>query len=307
VLAVSYFIRDGDSGMEMGGNAVHIADFAPDPMMSNQEIFDASPTAEPDYFSYFYPDLDGGNGIDAARGLYDGVVRVDLGVEAILNDWSVNAANSVEVDWVVTFPGQYTMLHRNKYIASIQADSPVECNATTTPATAETPEDPYCDFRDIPAVLSIDEWDREEQERIVIDPEDELVVSPAVGIDPERPAILLPYEVNVIKWFGPDTEGDEGVLGSQYSGSVDVGNLGLFGWAYLTVDAAPGKTQKVCADKELPIAATLAEVDADCVDVVNENVPMVGFAAWKRSFGDAARNYGRLVDHSWTVGSASGT
>jgi hypothetical protein len=305
VLSVSYFIRDAESGLEMGSKAVHISDFSAEPMMSNQEKFEIG---EQNLYGYFYPDLDGGSPADTTRGLYDSNVRPALGVASVLNDWSVNAGLNVGTDWVVTLPGQYLMVHRDKYFVALQSqrdDDPEE-----VPCLAASDEtNVACDFRDIPVVAAINVWDREEQETIVVDPEDELVVSPSVGETPETPAILLPYEVNVIKWFGPDTEGEDGVLGSQYAGFIDVGKLGLAGWANLSITADPSKTtngQRIC-DQNIDLNATEATVLAGCTPVTTTDVPMVGFVSWKRSFPDRPDgNYGRLIDHSWTVASASG-
>ena len=305
VLTVSYFVRDGESGLEMGSKAVHIADFSTEAMMSNQVGYDLAIT---DLYAYFYPDLDGGSPADTTRGLYDTVIRPALGVADVMNDWSVNADLNVQTDWVVTLPGQYLMVHRNKYFAHDQSlrddddSNDIPCLKTAV-APGAPGEIAACDFRDIPVTAAIMIWDREEQETIIIDPEDELVVSPSVGVDPLQPAILLPYEVNVIKWFGPDTDGEDGVLSSQYAGSIDVGDLGVSGWARLSITADATKRQAVC-DQEMPLASTDAVVQAGCLDVAEEDVPMVGFVAWKRSFPDQPDgNYGRIIDHSWTAGS----
>ena len=265
VLSVSYFVRDGESGLEMGSKAVHVQDFSDEAMMSNQVGYDL---AIADFFAYFYPDLDGGSPVDTTRGRFDGLIRPVLGVSSVLNDWSVNAELNVGTDWVVTLPGQYLMVHRDKYWAHLESmrdDDPsndIPCSSVNTPAPtppATSPAaDTACDFRDIPVVAAISLWDREEQQTIVVDPEDELVVSPSVGVDPVTPAIQLQYEVNVIKWFGPDTEGEDGVLGSQYAGFIDVGGLGNSGWASLAITSDPAKAPsaggqgwRVC-DQQIP-------------------------------------------------------
>ncbi len=293
VLSVSYFIRDADSGLEMGGKAVHISDFADLPMMSNQEVFELEPT--PDLYGYFYPDLNGGSPAETGqRGNYDERVRPALGVADVLNDWSVNADLNVQTDWVVTIPGQYLMLHRNQYFLVEQSMN------NDDPDDDLTCDPDVCDFRDIPVIAAVQPYDREEQELIVVDPEDELVVSPAVNIPTPTPAFLLQYEVNVVKWFGPDTDGEDGVFSTMYASTVDVGVLGKAGWATLSVSADPDKSQQICVQE------TDAADPADCTPVVNTAVPMVGFVGWKRSFPDRPDgNYGRLVDHSWAVGSAS--
>ena len=292
VLSVSYFIRDADSGLEMGGKAVHIANFADLPMMSNQEVFELGMD---DLYGYFYPDLNGGSPAeDGQRGNYDERVRPALGVANLINDWSVNAGLNVKTDWVVTIPGQYLMLHRNQYFLVEQS------LGNDDPEDDLTCDDDVCDFRDIPVIAAVSPYDREEQETVVVDPEDELVVSPAVEIPEEIPAFLLQYEVNVVKWFGPDTDGEDGVFSTMYPSTVDVGSLGLSGWASLSVSADPDKSQQVCVQE------TAAADPADCTPVVNTAVPMVGFVGWKRSFPDRPDgNYGRLIDHSWVVGSGA--
>jgi hypothetical protein len=110
----------------------------------------------------------------------------------------------------------------------------------------------------------------------------------------------------VIKWFGPDTDGEDGVLGSQYAGSIDVGGLGQSGWARLSISPdAKANGQRVC-EQNIAVDASESEVLAGCTEIENAEVPMVGFVAWKRSFPDRPDgNYGRLVDHSWTVASGS--
>ena len=47
---------------------------------------------------------------------------------------------------------------------------------------------------------------------------------------------------------------------------------------------------------------TVASADGACdMYSVSGPVPMVGFAAWERTFSeDADRNYGRIVEHSFT-------
>jgi hypothetical protein len=301
VLSVSYFIRDAESGLEMGSKAVHIEDFNTVPMMSHQQTY-VSGSANNDVWSYFYPDLDGGSPIDGGRGVYETSIRPVLGVESVINDWSVNADLNVQTDWVVTIPGQYLMVNFPQYVASLQEESSVTCPSVAVAATATTPAENACDFRDIPVTAEVVVWDREEQQTIITPEMPGLVVSPSVGTTPEIPEMLLPYEVNVIKWFGPDTAGEDGVLSSQYAGSVEVGDLGVSGWAQLEITADDSKTQKICGT-----AAELSITDdgeALCVDVASVPVPMIGFVAWKRSFPDMPDgNYGRIIDHSWTASS----
>ena len=114
VLKVSYFIRDNATGIEFGDNAVHIADFLGVPSITNQEYGIASG----DLNGFDFPDLDGtgppgtgtvtGNSPTIVRNRFNMLRRADmLGAKRIINEWSANPANGVEMDWVVTLPGQY--------------------------------------------------------------------------------------------------------------------------------------------------------------------------------------------------------
>ena len=129
VLKVSYFIRDNATGIEFGDNAVHIADFLGLPSITNQEYGIASG----DLNGFDFPDLDG-TGLPGAgtatganptivRNRFNRLRRADvLGAKRIINEWSANPANGVEMDWVLTLPGQYTMLRLPQYLASLGAD-----------------------------------------------------------------------------------------------------------------------------------------------------------------------------------------
>jgi len=278
-LSVSYFSRDSDGGLEFGGNAVHLNGFALGPMMTNQEVIVAGAS---DPLGYLFPDLDGGSpGFNVAgigpgtdnRGRFDAVVRPSLGVQGLLNDWSTNTSADFEVttDWVVTLPGQYLMLDPGSYIASL-LDAKATCAANV------------CDFRDLPVGLSITYYDREEGR---FTPESgDLVVSPAINVAPS--GAVLNNEVNVIEWSNGS---NDPVLGSSYAVSFQpTGLTSQVGWADLAVTATATKTQSVWN-----------YLDPNNPDpVVNAAVPIIGFAAWQRNFGDnAAANYGRAVDHAY--------
>jgi len=300
-IAVSYFIRDAATGIEMGGNAVHIDGFSSDPWMTNQEtgLFSG------DVFGFDFPDLDGGPWDPAAnptvlRGEYNNLRSTTvLGSANVLNDWSVATARNVSTDWVVTFPGQYTMLDYWVWVS--QGFSVANCGQIAIPATSQ-PAVPLCDFRDIPVVADLTLYDREEG-----------VITPAAGnlvISPAPPGttntLLLPTEVNVVEWTnGSNTP----VLGSSYVTSVDPSVLGDFGWASLAVTAGtknPG--QRICDfsitnNNTNPGGAPVWNTSADranCATVANVPIPMVGFVAWERSFpANPDGNYGRLIDHSF--------
>ncbi|MEH6518543.1 MAG: hypothetical protein V7742_17840 [Halioglobus sp.] len=294
VLNVTYFVRSAETGTEFGSRAVHIADFQMGAMMSNQEII---VTGNIDYYSFLYPNLDGGSpapGAATGTGRFN-AVRAALGAQEVINEWSTNAANAVSTDWVVTMPGQYLMLNLPAYVGILNAGGDVSTcptaaeAAATLPAAVET-----CDARDLPVVVAIDFWDREEQ--VTTTPQGGLVISPQTTDQPDT--ALLPNEVNVIEW----TDGTNApVLDSAYATVFNVAGLGSpNGWAQLSVTSDPtaGKTkgiyQPVLGDAALNLDPFLPVADSGA------SVPIVGFAAWERSFADnAAASYGRIIDHAY--------
>jgi hypothetical protein len=300
VLKVSYFIRSQESGLEFGGNAVHIADLATGAMMSNQEVLI---TQELDYFSFLYPDLDGGSPAEDAttgRGRYN-AVRTALGADTILNDWSTNPVNAVTTDWVVTMPGQYLMLNLPVYVDAEENNIGTCYNKGQADKINNTqpipdPLVPICDARDLPVSVGFITLDREEQG--FTNPEGGLVISPQTTDTPDT--ALLPYEVNVIEW----TDGTNApVLDSDFATSVDVSGLGVpYGWARLSVtsnDKVQGKDIAIVDYYDVGQALPFNAQNPFDYDVVSE-VPIVGFAAWERSFtANPDANYGRLVDHSY--------
>lgn len=288
VLKVSFFHRDATSGLEFGNSAVHLQDFSDNAMMSNQEVIVLGAF---DGYGYLFPDLNGGSPIDTPRDRFTSV-RGALGASAIINDWSVAAARNVSTDWVVTLPGQYTMLDLVTYTESL-FDEDIDCltkeQADANPALAPLNFQYYCDERDLPVNLFISVYDREEQ--TFSNPDSGLVISPAVTNQPGQDS--LENEVNVIQW----TDGSiEPVLPSEYAKQYDVTALGAeSGWASLGVSSASNKTQGVY-DFGLSAFAGYAVFDS----IINPNVPIVGFVAWERSFpSDPSANYGRIVEHSY--------
>lgn len=287
-LKVSYFIRSTDSGIEMGNSAVHVAGFSRDPMMTNQQRgFEAG-----DMQGFNFPDLDGGSPVDLTRGKFNTLRSGNvLGVAAVANEWSSNAG--VNTDWVITLPGQYTMLDLPQYYAAvIQGRTGVTCR--TSP-----PFNDGCDNRDIPLNANYSVYDREEG---TITPESGgLVVSPTPPV--EFTADILPNEVNVIEW------GSAPVLGSGSPRTVDTPD-NPFGWASLAVSSDIRKPQFICdwpTTNYDPTAFNFnpAAVMA-CTTPVTGSVPMVGFTAWARSFeANPASNYGRIIEHSFVAGASS--
>ncbi len=309
-LKVSYFFRDATAGTEMGNNAVHLAGFntTGEAWMTNQEtgLFSG------DVYGFDFPDLDGGpwivgeapvpplGGALALRGLYNNLRDpAVLGVASVLNDWSVASARNVSTDWVVTLPGQYTMIDYTTWAdaAGLNFDN---CATLDDPNTGGDDSIAACDFRDIPVEAKITLYDREEG---VEEPEDgNLVISPAPPGTVNT--IEFPYEVNVVQWTDGSTDP---VLPSDYATTVDPSVLGEFGWAALSVSSTTDWTKVVCqvhgGTTEWTNPGILAPNSAQaplCVSATG-SVPMVGFVAWQRSFpSNPDANYGRLVEHSFT-------
>jgi hypothetical protein len=274
-LKVSFFIRDGSAGVEFGSNATHFSNFMSGPSITNQEtgIFSA------DLQGFDYPDLNGGapfgTGPSAGRGKFQ-QLRNAMGGSNLSNDWANVASDTgftVGTDWVVTAPGQYTMLNLADFIPNAIAKEEGACSATVA-----------CDYRDIPLTASFTVYDREEDE-IVVDP-GELVFSPA--IPGTTPVVTLAKEVNVIQWA------TESVLNAPTTIVVPVPAGAVNGWAELTVTPTIAHAQEICdftGDPNAPIGCVTA----------NGGVPLVGFVAWQRSFAaNPDANYGRIIDHSRT-------
>lgn len=274
---VSWFTRDANGGLEFGGNAVHIRDFAADPMMTNQQPIAAN---QVDPLGYLFPDLDGGSPgpFGSPRGLYDTVVRPTLGAATIINDWASrrneDAGFTVNTDWVITLPGQYLMVEPEQYLLSL-LDEDEDCDPVV------------CDTRDIPVEVNLgDVYDREEQSFTA--PPGGFVVSPAINITPA--GVLLPFEVNVMEWVKEGTN----VLGSQYATTYTPGVDATAGWANLSVTPNPlGNKPPAVWDLNDPNGPT-------AVPVSTTAVPIIGFAVWERNFDDnPSANFGRAIDHSY--------
>ena len=278
-LKVSWAVTDGQAGLEFGSNAVHIEGFSNSAMMTNQQVVLLGQT---DPLGYLWPDLDGGPPVFNAgdnedlgkRGKYDRIIRDIMGVSSIQNDWSSRDGGTfaVATDWVVTMPGQYLMVDPANYLLSL--------NDPNSPAYVPCLPN-VCDWRDIPVGLNITYYNREEGS---FTPEEGgLVVSPAINVTPD--GIALPYEVNVINW---QVDADD-ILRSQYAVSFRPLFEDDRGWADLGVTPSAVKTQSVWN-----------WVLDGAVPVINDRVPLIGFAVWERQFDATPEaNYGRAIDHSY--------
>lgn len=301
VLKVSWFIRSSITGTEIGGDAVHIADFMTGPSITNQQFgFN-----EGDLQGFDYPDLNGGAptsssilgiGGVAGRGAYN-PLRVTLGAASVINDWSANTNpdSTVDTDWVVTTPGQYLMLNLPAYLDSL-APKTGKCTFGTAGVAFDPATGDNCDFRDLPLTVSAEVWDREEQS-IIADPGD-LVVSPQPPGEPQ--VVNFDQEVNVIQW------GETSVLGSAKNVIIPKPPGAQFGWATVAVTAQNQGDKAICEF----VGVNGVNQPPDAIDNVacvstSTPVPLVGFVAWQRNFtANPESNYGRAVDHSYTNSAA---
>ena len=326
VLKVSYFIRDNATGIEFGDNAVHIADFLDLPSITNQQYGIGSG----DLNGFEFPDLDGtglpgtgtvtGNNPTIVRNRFNRLRRSDvLGAASILNEWSANPANGVQMDWVVTLPGQYTMLNLPRYLGSLGTDrawvSTVNStgNAMDNPgcsrsaiaadASTGTAAVAACDYRDLPIELTLTPYNRDggtTMPTAPTGPTGTLVPGPQPPAPPAPPApkTSLAKVANVI------TFGGNSVLGqSDANVNADLGQP--FGWvkAMLTSQKDPGVCNWDGPDSSSPgaAAAALSMTCSSAANVIAGNAPVIGFAAWSRRVeANPNASYGRIVEHSYT-------
>ena len=307
VLKVSYFIRDNATGIEFGDNAVHITGFLNGASITNQQ----HSVAVGDLNGLDFPDLNGGVPNMTARTARGGFNRLrstmSLGAASVLNEWSANPANGVEMDWVVTLPGQYTMLNFPQYVASLSSSrawvstvdstgSPIvnaNCpRVTTTTGTTTVNE---CDSRDVPVQMDIKAYNREAFMGQA--PSGTLVPGPQPPVASIK--TYLPKVANVV------TFGGNSVLG-QTDANVSR-NLGQpFGWvsASLTSQTNP----KVCdwdgtqdANSSNQSGTRGANLKNSMMCTSAEGMaPVIGFAAWSRKVAaNPNASYGRIVEHSY--------
>ena len=315
-LKVSYFIRDNATGIEFGDNAVHISNFLTRPALTNQQygVFSG------DLNGFDFPDLNGGVPLSSAGGNSIRRARFDalrapnvLGASAIVNEWSANPANGVAMDWVLTLPGQYTMLRLPQYVASLTGagrpaaptvnragKKPVanaRCPRVSTPAPAPGAAPTPCDYRDMPVEVDFSAYNREAF-KTGDDSAPELVTSPAPPGAVKK--TYLPKVANVVSF------GDNRVLGqSDATISADMGQP--YGWVRARVKSVDTQIQ-VCDwdfadDISRSFGATAGDALKDtlrCSPVTHTGVPVIGFAAWSRRVAaNPEASYGRIVEHSY--------
>ena len=294
-LKVSWFIRDAAAGLEFGNDAVHLAGFSDDAMMTHQEQgvfsgnlrgFDfpnlngSAPATSDSPFADVSSLYDFGPWVPELE-KYEAIRGTDvLGVTSVINDWSDNPDLNVGTDWIVTIPGQYVML--DQPLCGLTLGNPggldptqpggiiggavdedgetIMCGSNYASGGGSV-ELPVCDHRDLPVVANFAVWDREENLAAPPPGDRDVVVSPSIpGLPPT--STVLRYEVNVIHWSGTE------VLASDYD-EVDVSGLtglvdGVSGWAKLSVRSRSSVTGaplgKICTwdpDYFDPAAQTL--------------------------------------------------
>jgi hypothetical protein len=263
--------------------------------------------------------------------------RYDLATDSVMNDWASFDTDSgtVATDWVVTLPGQYTM--QNPICDAYEAygaDTKTACAAAYTAAggglvgissAGALDDDELPLYLAGPASTGVDvgglsnlgagvtnmvAWDREEMPLVptVDTPDTDLGFSPGgtAGEVPDADALLR--EVNVIMFNGAS------VLGTAADQSEDLG-LGfnvMFdadkGWAELVIDPVntspsrwvPGSPNTSGNVDPNDNTDSLLDGWGSLNGTMNGGTPVVGFAAWERSFADQAGNYGRAIEHSTT-------
>lgn len=337
-LKVSFMITDSDGGLEFGDNAVMIDGFSANPMMTNQQALSFGTDGKLNYdaLNFELPNLAQG-ALDAVRsnaaltnGSMFNDLRDKLDADSLINDWASfeTADATVATDWVVTLPGQYTMVDPICSMYDSYAEAQTACSSTALSTAAAVAGR---DRNELPLTLASNAsgdvggqnsnltlWDREEGQLNGEDPTS-AVAPPTLGFSPGGSAsdpaatpvvATLAREVNVLSFNGAS------VLGTADEQSEDLG-LGVAitveggdrGWAQLDIVPTAGAeifllgsgTSIADTDDILP-----ADRDGDFQAVSDTGATaVVGMAVWERSFAGQAGNYGRAVEHSTIVSSGS--
>jgi len=269
--------------------------------------------------------------------LFDNL-RAALQADNVVNDWAAFETDAAEVatDWVVTLPGQYVMTNPICDAYSSYAEAKTACAVTSATVLTGISSLAALDKNELPLTLAsstttnplsgdsnLTLWDREEQGQNVADPtvSDGLGFSPGGSVGTPTAAAYLWREVNVISFNdgnvlkSKELQSDDGT-GNGLRVVVDVPGADK-GWGNLEIE------QKAGAMRWTPEGETILD-DGDINPNGNavgtkdgwggftalgeqDNVAVVGFAAWSRKFTDQDRsNYGRAVEHS-TVTSSGGS
>ena len=338
-LKVSFMVTDSDGGLEFGDNAVMIDGFSGHPMMTNQQALSFGTDGKLNYdaLNFELPNLAQG-ALDTSRGgdadITDGTMfnnlRKKLDADSLINDWASfeTADATVATDWVVTLPGQYTMVDPICSMYDSYAEAQTACTSTALSTAAAVAGR---DRNELPLTLASNAtgsvggqnsnltlWDREEARLNGTDPVDpaatpELGFSPGgSAADPAADPVVatLAREVNVISFngasvLGTSAEQDED-LGLGVAVTVEGGDRG---WAKLDiVPTAGAEIFLLGSGTSIADGANILPADRDGdFTAVNDTgaTAVVGMAVWQRSFAGQAGNYGRAIEHSTVVSSGS--
>jgi len=258
-----------------------------------------------------------------------------LDADSIMNDWAAfeTADGTVNADWVVTLPGQYVMVDPvceiyGTYTQGSGVSAVAHC-ATTAAAAYAAATALGADQNQLPLLVASNRdggslvtgsnmnlWDREEAslagtETPITEVDPDLGFSPGGSTDSADPAdvdVILPNEVNVID-FG--AEGAASALVSDLKLTVTPSGADR-GWGRLDIVANPdnptpqiwGPGARTDESNVIPTDGGVGGVWTPVDDT--DDVAVVGFAVWQRSFAAQAGNYGRIVEHS-TITSTSTT
>ena len=340
-LKVSFMLTDPAGGLEAGDNAVMVEGFADNAMMTNQQplSFGTDGLLNFDPLNFELPNLAYGafesslpvRNLAMQTGVTNGDMWTSLSdaldADSISNDWAAFSTSdgTVHADWVVTLPGQYVMA--NPICATYE--NYTQANATAAAVCATTAAATYVSVRNqLPLIVAsnvdggslvegsnMNLWDREELslagKETEKEPEDpDLGFSPGGSSgDPADPDVLvkLPYEVNVIA-FG-DADSTTAVM-SNLKLSVTPPATSDRGWGRLDIQSgakvAPTLWNLTGTD-DGDVASSLGVSETGFTGnaaVAADDIAVVGFAIWQRSFAAQAGNYGRMIEHS-TITSTS--
>lgn len=229
--------------------------------------------------------------------------------DAVMNEYTTEAALGASTEWVMTFPTKQFYVYEP---ASGDSD-PVAPFTSVWNFTEDDPdtEDKNEEKLTLPCeVVSLDSiWDREERTIVPDEPtgnEIPPIVSPKPPVDPPETDPLIPfelcYEVNVIR-FGAEGPGTSEILGS--SNFINFDNEALdfeYGWARVELDDYKvDANENGFIDEDDP-AENLSRDPLGNI----EGLPITGFAVMRFAnafLGDGAdvlANYGGIFQHKAT-------
>jgi hypothetical protein len=258
-----------------------------------------------------------------------------LDADSISNDWAAFSTSdgTVHADWVVTLPGQYVMTNPicDTYGQYSEANATAAALCDPAGANSAAASGYVADRNQLPLIVAsnvdgdalvgngdvanMNLWDREELslagEESEKEPEDpDLGFSPGGSSgDPADPdvRVTLPNEVNVIA-FG-DADSATAVM-SNLKLSITPPATSDRGWGRLDIQSGATVAPQlwtITGTDDDNVSADLGTSEAGfpgTTPVAADDIAVVGFAIWQRSFAAQAGNYGRMIEHS-TITSTS--